>query len=89
VRTIYRLEIDGKKYTLSENAIIEPVHVSGDNYVSVVIHLIDPLNRALAGAQVVGFKMLPASTMIYAGWDSDFASWRDKYFEFERTCHLN
>ena len=86
---IYRLDIDGKEYTLSKNEVIEPVHVTGDNYVGVAIHLIDPLNRALSDAQVVGFKMLPPSAMIYAGWDSDFASGRDKYIEFERTCHLH
>ena len=85
---IYRLDIDGKEYTLSKNEIVEPVQVSGDNYVSVVIHLIDPLKRSLSGARVVGFKMLPPSTGIYAGWYSDFASGRDKYIEFERTCHL-
>ena len=85
---LYRLDIDDKEYTLSKNEIIEPVQVSGDNYVSVVIHLIDPLKRALPGARVVGFKMLPPSTGIYAGWNSDFASGRDKYIEFERTCHL-
>jgi hypothetical protein len=86
---IYRLDIDGKEYTLSKNEVIEPVHVTGDNYVGVAIHLIDPLNRALSDAQVVGFKMLPPSAMVYAGWDSDFASGRDKYIEFERTCHLH
>ena len=85
---IYRLDIDGKEYTLSKNEIIEPVRVSGDDYVSVVIHLIDPLNRALPDARVVGFEMLPPSAIIYAGWHSDFASGRDKYIEFERTCHL-
>jgi hypothetical protein len=86
---IYRLDVDGKEYTFSKNEIIEPVRVSGDDYVSVVIHLIDPLNRALSDARVVGFKMLPPSAMIYAGWLSDFASGRDKYIEFERTCHPN
>lgn len=84
---IYRLDIDGKEYTLPNNEIIEPVRVSGDNYVSVVIHLVDPLDRALSDARVVGFKMLPASAMIYAGWDSDFASGHDKYIGFKRTCH--
>ena len=62
--------------------------MSGDDYVTVVIRLIDPLNRALSDARVVGFKMLPPSAGIYAGWYSDFASGRDKYIEFERTCHL-
>jgi hypothetical protein len=86
---IYHLDIDGKEYTIWNNEIVEPVHVTGDHYVGVVIHLVDPLYRALSDAQVVGFKMLPPSAMIYAGWDSDFASGRDKYIEFERTCHLN
>lgn len=83
------LDLDGKEYTLSGNEIIEPVRVSGDEYVSVVIRLTDPLNRALAAASVVGFEMLPPSAMIYAGWNSDFASGRDKYIEFGRTCHPN
>jgi hypothetical protein len=86
---VYRLEFDDKEYTLSKKEITEPVRVSGDGYVSVVIHLIDPLTRALSDARVVGFKMLPPSAMIYAGWNSDFASGRDKYIEFGRTCHPN
>jgi hypothetical protein len=86
---IYRLDIDGKEYTLSNNEIVEPVHVTGDDYVGIVIHPIDPLIRALSDAQVVVFEMLPPSAMTYAGWHSDFASGRDKYIEFERTCHVN
>jgi len=86
---IYRLDIDGKEYTLSKNEIVEPVRVSGDHYVSVTIRPNDFLNRALSDARVVGFEMLPPSAMIYLGWYSDFASGRDKYIEFERTCHPN
>jgi hypothetical protein len=33
---IYRLDIDGKEHTLSNKEIIEPVRVTGDNYVGVV-----------------------------------------------------
>ena len=36
---IYRLDLDGKECTLSKNEIIEPVRVSGNDYISVVIHL--------------------------------------------------
>ena len=86
---IYRLDIDGKEYPLSNNEIVEPVHVTGDHYVGVVIHLVAPLYRALSAARVVGFEILPPSAKIYAGWQSDFASGRDKYIEFERTCQLN
>jgi hypothetical protein len=57
---IYRLDIDGKEYTLSNKEIIEPVRVSGDAYVSVVIHLIDPLRACLKSphpSPTAGFRI--------------------------------
>jgi hypothetical protein len=82
----YSLEIDGKEFTLLDAEIKEPVQSSGEHYVSVVVHVSDRIYRAFRAAQVVRFMMLPPSRMIYAGLDTDFASGRDQYFEFQRTC---
>jgi len=87
--TIYRLAIDNKEYPLRHSEILDPVRASGDSYVSVVIHPDDPIYRALADARDVRFEMMPsASSPVYAGWDTDFASGRDKYNEFEQSCHM-
>jgi hypothetical protein len=85
---VYQLDIDGKELTLKDNEIKETVRPSGEHYVSVVVHLTDRLHRALTSARVVGVMMLPPSRLIYAGWHSDFASGREKFIEYTRTCCL-
>jgi hypothetical protein len=78
--------IDGKEITLDRSEIKETVRASGAMYVSALVHISDRLESALSSAHVVRFMMVPPSQSIYAGWDSDLASGRDKYIEYAKTC---
>jgi hypothetical protein len=80
------LDIDGKEIPLRSNEIEQGVQPSGASYVSVAVHVSPRIYALLTSGQIVGFKMLPPSRMIYAGWDSDFASGRDKFTEYTKTC---
>jgi hypothetical protein len=71
--------IDGKEIALDRSEIKETVRASGAMYVSALVHISDRLESPLSSAHVVRFMMVPPSQSIYAGWDSDFASGRDKY----------
>jgi hypothetical protein len=84
---IYQLEFDRNELNLSNSEILQSVRSSGPQYVSTVVRVSDRIRKRFSTAPVVvGFKMLPPSGQIYAGWASDFASGRDKYFAFEKTC---
>ena len=83
---IYQLNIDGKEFPLDGKEIKERVRPSGEEYVSAVIHISPRIYALLVSARVVGFQMLPPSRAIYAGWDSDFATGREEYIEYLRTC---
>jgi hypothetical protein len=84
--TIYELDIDGKEIPLQDNEIAERVEPSGPEYVSATVRISPRIYSLLASAHTLGFKMLPPQRMIYAGWDSDFASGRDKFYDYVRTC---
>src|SRR5215831_3898986 len=56
---VYRLDIDGKQYSLANSQIVEPLHATSDTYVGVGIHLPDSLYRAFSNAREVRFEMLP------------------------------
>ena len=87
--TIYELDIDGKEIPLRSNEIVGRVNPSGASYVLVTVQVSPRIYSLLASARILGFKMLPPSRMIYAGWDSDFASGHDKFIEYARSCELH
>ena len=84
--SVYQLSIDGKELPLEHSEIKEAIQPSGPQYVSVILHVSERINELLLSARVVGFMMLAPSRLTYAGWYSDFASGRDKYIEYTRTC---
>jgi hypothetical protein len=84
--SICRLEVDDKEFTLVKNELKGSVEKSGGEYVSVVVHVSDRIYRILSSAHVVRFMMVPPSGLIYAGWDSDFASGHENFIEYARNC---
>lgn len=85
---IYELDIDGKEFPLPSNEIVGRVQPSSASYLFVTVHVSPRIYSLLASTRILGFKMLPSSRMIYAGWDSDFASGHDKFIEYTKSCEL-
>jgi len=83
----YVLDFDGKEIVLTDDEIISKVGESGPYYISVDVRISNRLVRLLRNTSTLGFKMLPPSREIYAGWHMDFASGKEKVFEYMKTCH--
>jgi hypothetical protein len=84
--TLYDLNVDGNEIQLEQNEIIQSVEPSGPEYVRATIYLTPRLMALLKNASTLGFMMIPPSRDIYAGWNSDFASGREKVFEYLKSC---
>jgi hypothetical protein len=82
----YEMDFDDKELELAPDEIIETVKRSGPEYLEATIYLTPRLINLLKTASTVGFKMIPPSRQIYAGWNSDFASGREKVFEYMKSC---
>jgi hypothetical protein len=83
----YVLDFDGKEIDLTDKEINHKVSESGANYLSVDVRISSRLVGLLRGTSTLGFMMVPPSRAIYAGWHMDFASGKQKVFEYMKTCH--
>ena len=82
----YVFDFDGKEVDLTDAEIESKVAESGPEYISVDVRLTDRLTKLLRNTSIFGFKMLPPSRQIYAGWHMDFASGKEKVFEYLKSC---
>jgi hypothetical protein len=85
----YVFDFDGNEVYLNNDEINSTVAESGPRYISAVVHITNRLLNLLRNTSVLGFEMVPPSRQIYAGWHMDFASCKEKIFEYIKSCHRN
>jgi hypothetical protein len=83
----YRFSFDGEEVELLPSEIARTVKKSGEDYVGVTVRVSRRILERLKTTSDLGFEMLPPSKQIYAGWTSDFASGRARFFDFVKSCH--
>ena len=82
----YAFDFDGHQVYLMNDEISSTVAKSGPKYISAGVHLTTRLLNFLRNTSVLGFEMVPPSRQIYAGWHMDFASGKEKVFEYIKSC---
>ena len=82
----YVFDFDGNEVYLTNDEISSTVAESGPKYISAGVHITNRLLNLLRNTSVLGFEMVPPSRQIYAGWHMDFASGKDKVFEYIKSC---
>jgi hypothetical protein len=82
----YVFDFDGNEVYLMNDEISSTVAESGPKYISAGVHITNRLLNLLRNTSVLGFEMVPPSRQIYAGWHMDFASGKEKVFEYIKSC---
>ena len=82
----YAFDFDGHEVYLMNDEISSRVAESGPKYIAAGVHITNRLINLLRNTSVLGFEMVPPSRQIYAGWHMDFASGKEKVFEYIKSC---
>jgi len=84
--TDYRLQFDGKKMTIPPSDIVHP-QAQRDGYLEVALRLSPAILDNLRHTTNLTFQMIAPSHGPHWGWTMDFASGREEFFDFLKSCH--
>jgi hypothetical protein len=85
--TDYRLQFDDKKMTVPQSDIMHPVAPTGDGYLGVALKLSPAILENLRHTTNLTFQIMAPSHDLNWGWTMDFASGREEFFDFLKSCH--
>jgi hypothetical protein len=85
--TDYRLQFDDKKMAVPQSDIVHPAAPTGDGHLGVTLKLSPAILENLRHTTNLTFQMATPSRGIFWGWTMDFASGREEFFDFLKSCH--
>jgi|KBSMisStandDraft_5_1062788.scaffolds.fasta_scaffold31216_4 hypothetical protein len=86
-KTDYRLQFDDRKMTIPNSDIMHPVAPTADGYLGVRLKLSPAILENLRHTTSLTFQMMVPSHDLHWGWTMDFASGREGFFDFLKSCH--